>query len=435
MITSVEIKNFKSIKSLAIDLPKFTVLVGPNGSGKTNVVQALELFGQMVGRGSTSPARERGWAQLVRRAPMPARGGITLGVGTGLRFGSGKDGQFSLDIGEPISLLARLTFGRAKGTDDMRPLSEEVVAKSSRGSLSVRAGQSGWELDAGDDPLLWNLFFLGTGQGRTPPRSREEANRALEAAFRVNEPPLYMSVAQLRILNRVFHHAPWIAALAQDCEVSRFRLDASGLRSDSSFSDHRFAPVGSTGEGLAAAVEALRGHGEKPARSFQGILDSLQKVYPRIDDVRAVPVAPGRLTLAFRERGVRDELGQTNVSDGVLHALALLIVLERARQPYRRGLVAIEEPENAIHPWSLRFMMERAQGAAQQVLVTTHSETVVNAVSDPASLLIVENDDRKGTIVTRARDRESALDTILSESGQKLGDIWMDGSLGGVPGQ
>ena len=97
-------------------------------------------------------------------------------------------------------------------------------------------------------------------------------------------------------------------------------------------------------------------------------------------------------------------------------------------------MLAIEEFENVIHPWSVRAMLERAQASSRQILVTTHSETVVNAVKDPGSLFIVEHDDRKGTIVTPARQREAALDAILAESGQNLGDVWMDGSLGGVPG-
>ncbi|OJH40357.1 hypothetical protein BON30_15120 [Cystobacter ferrugineus] len=94
----------------------------------------------------------------------------------------------------------------------------------------------------------------------------------------------------------------------------------------------------------------------------------------------------------------------------------------------------IEEPENAIHPWPLRKLITRAQNSSRQIILTTHSETVVNAVIDPETLFLVENENKKGTIVTPATERESALKAILEESGQKLGDVWLDGSLGGVPG-
>ncbi|MEO5725489.1 MAG: AAA family ATPase, partial [Byssovorax sp.] len=139
--------------------------------------------------------------------------------------------------------------------------------------------------------------------------------------------------------------------------------------------------------------------------------------------------AQGRVTLGFRERGIAEPIPLDGVSDGVLHALALLIALQQRRS----GLLAIEEPENALHPWSVRKIMDQAQTSSTgQVLITTHSETVVNAVLDPESLFIVESDDQ-GTTVEPATSKEKALAAILNETGQKLGDIWIDGSLGGVP--
>ncbi len=48
MITQFSVHNYKSIKKLDLQMTPFMVLVGPNGSGKTNVVSALELFGELV---------------------------------------------------------------------------------------------------------------------------------------------------------------------------------------------------------------------------------------------------------------------------------------------------------------------------------------------------------------------------------------------------
>ena len=79
-------------------------------------------------------------------------------------------------------------------------------------------------------------------------------------------------------------------------------------------------------------------------------------------------------------------------------------------------------------------MISKAQEhSGRQILLTTHSETVVNAVKDTAALYIVENHPQNGTSVTPANKCEEALDSILSESGQKLGDVWLDGTVGGVP--
>lgn len=207
----------------------------------------------------------------------------------------------------------------------------------------------------------------------------------------------------------------------------RLRLDASALRSDVTGGRLQGGLLGISGDGLPRAVERVR---DTPA--FKRILAGLQAVYPRIEDVDTVQLLPGEVAIRFKERSIKDGLGQANVSDGVMHALALLIVLEASPPD---TVLLIEEPENALHPWALRTILKRVQDNPRQapVLLATHSPTLIDAVEDPSALFIVENDDKKGTTVTPALTREKALRAILAESGQKLGDIWLDGLLGGVP--
>lgn len=420
MITSIEIKNFKSIKSLSFDLPKFAVLVGPNGSGKTNIVQAMELFGEILRRGTTDPVRERGgWEQLIRLGKRPARGGMTLGATIPL-----------LESKEPGLFSARMTIEKSSPSEAPRVTAEEVIAATPQSRIRIAVDSAGWRFDVGTDKRLWTLLGVHS-LGVSP--SRAAAEKAFRASYGADGQGEHTDATVLRLLNRIRFPMGWLHVLTLKAWVSRFRLDTSVLRGAAYFQDPAIDFIGPSGEGLAAAVDRLRGRGKEPAAAFKRVLSALQEVYPRIEEVRTAPIRPGRLTLLFRERGIAEDLGQSNISDGVLHALALLVMLEGGKDSH--GILAIEEPENAIHPWSVRAMLERAQVSSRQILLTTHSETVVNAVKDPGSLLIVENDDRKGTIVTPARNREAALDTILAESGQKLGDVWMDGSLGGVPGQ
>ena len=207
----------------------------------------------------------------------------------------------------------------------------------------------------------------------------------------------------------------------------RLRLDASALRGDVAGRFLQGDLLGISGEGLPRALERIHG---SPA--FRRILVGLKAVYPRIEHVDTVRLLPGEVALRFKERGVKDGLGQANVSDGVMHALALLLVLEASKDD---SPLLIEEPENALHPWALRSILERIQHTPRPgpLLLATHSPTLIDAVEDPASLFIVENDDKKGTIVTPALTREKALRAILAESGQKLGEVWLGGLLGGVP--
>lgn len=64
MITRLEIENFKAIKHLAIDLDPLTVLVGPNDSGKSTILQALDLLARLAH--NREPELHRTVAQCMR---------------------------------------------------------------------------------------------------------------------------------------------------------------------------------------------------------------------------------------------------------------------------------------------------------------------------------------------------------------------------------
>jgi len=435
MITAVQIKNFKSIKSISENLPGFVVIVGPNGSGKSNFVGALELFGEILRRGSTDPARELGWAQIIRRAKKPARAGLTLGVTVRLplenfylpQIKKGARSTEELDIQASITLEGNL-YG-----EDVTIKSENLIITSSQSTLRICSEED--LVEPGTDPILWSLFYmerLRAAVWKTPDEARVGLKQIYFQGRAKDNDEVDKSV--LQILNRIRFRGQLMKLIANQCEVRRIRLDSSALRSDSGFKEPSSSLLGPSGEGLPAAVERLRGHGKSHNPAFVRVLNSLQKVFPKIEDVHAARLQPGRLTLFFKEQGISEEFGQANVSDGVLHALAMLVMLEGRPRTGGASILVIEEPENAIHPWSVRTMVEQAQKSrSSQVIITTHSETVVNAVEDTKALFITENRGIGGTTLTRALAKEKALDSILVETGQKLGDVWMDGTLGGVP--
>jgi predicted ATPase len=61
MLKRLEVKHFKSLDDFSIDFEPFTVLIGQNGSGKSTVLQALDLLGAFL-RGNVNHYLERlGW--------------------------------------------------------------------------------------------------------------------------------------------------------------------------------------------------------------------------------------------------------------------------------------------------------------------------------------------------------------------------------------
>jgi predicted ATPase len=451
MISHFEVSNFKSLKHLGLDMRRFMVLVGPNGAGKTNLVRALEVFGEVMRRGTVEPIQEHGYDQLIRREKRPARGGLSFMLRTELTpelmdswFGHDLlSSWFSPEQGGVITLEAGFGVTGSIHADEVHVSSERFRLRSATSTLElVRDAAGNLHVEPGTDSLLWSLAFkdelllfeIESMRKSSIPHAQEKRLRELVQRAFARDSGGHVDPRLLRIVNWQRRPSLWMQRLRDISQVTRLRLDASALRKDASFEESRESLLGPTGEGLASAVAKLRGPKATPSAAFRKVLEALQEVYPRIEDVTARRIPPGRLMLLFKERGISEELGQGSISDGVLHALALLVALNPGADDLP-GLLAIEEPENAIHPWPLRKLLARAQESSRQVLLTTHSETAINAVTDPETLFVVENDDKHGTTVTPAIEREAALKSILEESGQRLGDIWMDGTLGGVPGE
>ncbi|WP_309887757.1 AAA family ATPase [Archangium sp.] len=451
MLTHFEVSNFKSLKDLNIDLRRFMVLVGPNGAGKTNLVRALEILGELLSRGTVEPIQVHGYDQLIRREKRPARG-LYFSLRTELppyvvekqlslwstvtESVQGKkpelpSGPFSLEVS--IGVMGSIH------ADEVIVTREEFRLQSNQSELIIIRNEHGNTIEPGNDPNLWHLVTSDMEFSKASDWIKYLRNPNIDAAknFLSNrfnktiQPPFDPQL--LLLVNWQRRPSAMMQYLRDITRVTRLRLDATALRRDFAFEEPRESLLGPTGEGLASAVAKLRGPKPSPSPQFRKVLEALQEVYPRIEDVIARRIPSGHLMLLFKERGISEELGQGSISDGVLHALALLVALNQvgSGQP---GLLAIEEPENAIHPWPLRKLIARAQQSARQIILTTHSETVVNAVNNPETLYLVENDDKRGTVVTQATAREAALKAILEESGQRLGDVWLDGSLGGVPG-
>ncbi|MDQ6707428.1 MAG: AAA family ATPase, partial [Acidobacteriota bacterium] len=95
------------------------------------------------------------------------------------------------------------------------------------------------------------------------------------------------------------------------------------------------------------------------------------------------------------------------------------------------SMICIEEPELGLHPDALPLIAELLAAAAckTQIVVTTHSDILLSALSEsPESVLVCEN--LKGSSSIRRLDKDQ-LDFWLRE--YKLGEIWRTGELGGNP--
>jgi predicted ATPase len=172
------------------------------------------------------------------------------------------------------------------------------------------------------------------------------------------------------------------------------------------------------GENLALVFSNIR------MRIKRELIEALREFYDGITDLD-VSVANGKVQLFLEEEGGR-QIPATRLSDGTLRYLCLLAILLHPEPP---GLIAIEEPELGLHPDVLPFLGKLLVQASKrtQLVVTTHSRVLVDALSDePEAVVVCEKVDGCSRFTRQSGDH-------LKEWLEKysLGTLWSMGEIGG----
>ena len=180
----------------------------------------------------------------------------------------------------------------------------------------------------------------------------------------------------------------------------------------------------------AAELDRLDVYGrnlaERLYRIKEASLDTFELIIGATKAVLGVPLelepreSEGRYYFVQREPGLTYQVHQVGASTGTLRILALMTALFEESS---HNLVAIEEPENNLHPAALgdfTGFLVRASGK-MQLMVTTHSPILLDFLEDPASVSVVRRDEVKGTRVIRESNPKGVKEA-LEKSGFSLGE-------------
>jgi len=154
------------------------------------------------------------------------------------------------------------------------------------------------------------------------------------------------------------------------------------------------------------------------------ILNGLQELYNGVDDFN-VNVEGGTVQVFFTEGEFT--IPATRLSDGTLRYLCLLAILCDPDPP---PLLCIEEPELGLHPDILQKLADLLIDASQrtQIIVTTHSDILVDAMTEtPESVVVCEKQEGKTSMVRLSKD-----DLAVWLDKYRLGQLWTRGEIGGT---
>lgn len=156
------------------------------------------------------------------------------------------------------------------------------------------------------------------------------------------------------------------------------------------------------------------------------IMLRLKRFYPDINDI-VFDSMGNSIQMFFHEGPLRHPISATRMSDGSLRYLCLLAVLCHPDPP---PVICMEEPEVGLHPDIISEVADLLIEASErsQIIVTTHSDTLVDALTDiPESIVICE----KQNGATRLRRvGKNEIESWLED--YRLGEIWMAGQIGGT---
>lgn len=391
MLTKAHIKNFKSLRDVTLTFGRNNVLVGPNMSGKSNVV---DFF------------------RFVRDMLVPSQGipGIANAINPRTGFTSG----------------ARLDL-IWKGTE------EPLISFELEGQLHDKENESTWRYDV---VLFGNFQWGSVGVQEETLTFTDNSKTVTVIETKDQRRKIYdrkgSLITDLLDPNRLAleHEYPNSDGflLKRSCASWKFYdLVPSRMRNPNPSA----APdsLSASGDNLSSWLMFLQ---TRYSEAFSSIRSVVRDVLPDISGIFTNPTSQSTVYLASDEAHLSRPITVAEMSAGQLALIALLSLLYTP--PALKGDVCfIEEPENHLHPRMLNILTDllsqvqlENSSSRGQLFLTTHSPYLLDKFSIDELLLFSKKNG--ATYVTRPGDK-TELKNLITDEEIGLGDLFYSGAL------
>ena len=393
-IEAIRLKNFRTFQDVTLrDIPRFCVLVGANGTGKSTLFSVFAFLRDAMTTNLTAALGRLGGSRGLNEVRSRGTTGpieIEIKLRTVLSSGRSQLITYELHIDELNG----------------RPAVTREILKYRRGSR----GQPWHFLD----------FSNGVGEAVTNELDSVTDEKELKREQQTLKSPDILAIKGLAQFER-FPAVVALGNLIENWHLSDFHISRARPEVEAGYAEHRSRE----GENLSLVVEYLFNHHHDV---FLEILSRLQSRVPGVTKVEAKTTEEGRVLLKFQDGAFEDPFLARYVSDGTIKMLAYLVLLF---DPKPHPLLCVEEPENQLYPsllWDLAEEFRAYAARGGQVFVTTHSPDFLNAVALDEVFWLVKADGY--TTVHRARDDEQLK--VYMADGDQMGYLWKQGLFEGA---
>jgi predicted ATPase len=363
-ILNLAVAGFRSLSDVKWQPGNLNLIIGPNASGKSNLVRLLEML---------SISAQGGLSKYVQR-----EGGIEP-----LLWDGAVDG---------IEVSIKLSPSESQA--------EQQRSHTYQLAITRLGKTSGYRIDR---ELLGNFYKVDVGikdqpfklLERSPHRAvifdeHEHGFVAPEESVPEEETLLSIAAGPFAKHDLITKHqrefASW--SIYQDLHTNR---DSIIRQPAIATVERRVAP---DGQNLVSVLHTLY----TSERYFKNEVNTAMKAAfgDEFEELIFPPAADQRVQLRVRWKSLRREQSAADLSDGTLRFLFLLAVLGSPNLP---PLIAIDEPEIGLHPSMLPIIAEYASAAAAraQIIFTTHSPAFLDAFREATPTITVANSEQGKT--------------------------------------
>lgn len=394
MIKNITFTNFFSFASQSVDLRDINILLGINGSGKSNFMKAFQILRAIVAEGELQNLflnRWGGFDSVCFAGSKAARPRIVIEY----EFDPLVFGRYGYKFQE--SVFYRIKFCKV-GSSQNYYVCEQFYTKQDNGRPK------------------YVYFKINNGQGYVR-EGKTDSQQEVEYTFENTSDSV---LTQLVDKDRFYQVHTLREALRDIVVYSGFDTSFnSAIRKPSQPGNSlKLSPDGSN---LPQLINRIKINSKS---DYNRLVDSFVAINPMVKGFD-FNIIGNNLELLLDETGLERSIHISNISDGTLRYLCLLAVFCNRK---RGGLICVDEPESGLHPDMISELLEVMNDTTDktQYVLATHSQHLLNGVS-VEDVLVFEKDEGNSSVVNSFDDP----DYVEWASQYATGTLWRNGDLGG----
>jgi len=422
MIRELQINNYKSLHELTLEVGRFNVLIGENGCGKSNLLEAIALVAAaaadkldnefLVSRGIrvTDP-------QLMRSAFSNESMQEPIKIGIGFKNSDEIQKYTLINDNQPYARWIRREAGLSALTNIWQQISKEKGLEQLKEQYdAVKAKKT------------------SAIPGKKTPETFDEAVEKMKKII-LDSTANFFEDNKIDAKNYLEHAE---SVVNSEKEIESFIIyspENTALRNF--YKEGQIEPLGINGEGLLKLLKVIQNKSGESPKQLQDIHASLQLFdwYAEIKIPSSGILGSLKDYITITDRYLTQPFDQRSANEGFLFVLFYIALIVSDDTP---KIFAIDNIDTSLNPKLctklIKELVRLAKKYDKQVFVTTHNPAILDGIDlgdDEQRLLVVSRNKQGHTRFKRITLKDKPRSSTNEEL--KLSEAFLRGYLGGLP--